>query len=419
MERTPYKINSGVAQGSLVSPLLYDWYVNDLISILSKKLGTENIFAYADDVALLCLGYSDIRSALSVIEEWCETNGAMLNKKKCGILPIRKKDKASPLKELEGIPFVREYKYLGVPLDPALTLKHLHTLLKTKIKTFSQRVRLVLRHVVGTDTKFKLWQTYARCHFDYFSPAIAICGKIHKFEPLYSQSLKKALDLPLHLPTEPLIKAVNTPSLTQIAAYHITCNKEIIQQRFGRCPSSLTQLTESLSHAAEDYLSIKKKPAIESTSRNLYKVDLRAISLSDISMELLGLATGTYLTLRHTDTSQGLVGSVKNCTNCKLPGTQTHFLNDCPLNTGARTILRDSIPNGVQIPLLAEGDFATFFMNFRKLEVYSFGIIVTPDLLLPLLEATILSATSFVKTTLSDSSPTQQQQANIEKTEEQ
>ena len=80
MESSPNKINLGVAQGSLVSPLLYDWYVNDLVSKLSAQLGTQNTFAYADDVALLCLGHSDVRNALHTIDDWYSQNGALLNK---------------------------------------------------------------------------------------------------------------------------------------------------------------------------------------------------------------------------------------------------------------------------------------------------------------------------------------------------
>jgi len=37
LEGKPMKINSGVAQGSLVSPLLYNWYINDLICDLSLE----------------------------------------------------------------------------------------------------------------------------------------------------------------------------------------------------------------------------------------------------------------------------------------------------------------------------------------------------------------------------------------------
>ncbi len=112
-------------------------------------------------------------------------NGALLNKKKCGILPIRRREIASTKKDIGGVPIVLECKYLGVPLDSALTLKHLLTLLKGKVKKFSQRIGLVLNSMIGTTSKLRLWKTYTRCHFDYFSPAMAICNRLHKFESLH------------------------------------------------------------------------------------------------------------------------------------------------------------------------------------------------------------------------------------------
>jgi hypothetical protein len=121
---------------------LYNWYVNDLICSLSSQFGIEYTFAYADDIALLCLGHSEIRSAVSLIEDWSIANGAQLNKAKCGILPIRKREAPSSRKELEGIPFVQTYKYLGVPLDSSMTLKHLASYMKSKMKKFSQRIGL-------------------------------------------------------------------------------------------------------------------------------------------------------------------------------------------------------------------------------------------------------------------------------------
>ena len=221
LEAKPSKINAGVAQGSLISPLLYDWYVNDLVTKLSYQLGTQNTFAYADDIALVCLGHSDIRKTLKVIEDWCLENGALLNKKKCGIMPIRNRETKSDRKEIEGIPLVLTYKYLGVPIDSALTLKCLFVHISDKIRRFSRRICLILHKVVGTVAKLNLWQTYARCHLDYFSPAIAMCGKIQKFESLLTGSLKKALDLPQRLPNASLLKAVNVPSLAQLAGHHI------------------------------------------------------------------------------------------------------------------------------------------------------------------------------------------------------
>ena len=113
----PRKVNVGVAQGSLISPLLFNWYINDLIAELTRKFGSNKVYAYADDVAITCLGYSDIRAAISCLDAWCQANGAMLNKKKCGILRITRRESRDVIKELEGVPFVRQYKYLGIPLD--------------------------------------------------------------------------------------------------------------------------------------------------------------------------------------------------------------------------------------------------------------------------------------------------------------
>jgi hypothetical protein len=170
----PSKINSGVAQGSLISPLLYDWYINDLVSELSRLFGQACTFAYADDIAVLCLGYSEVRTALLRTEEWARKNGALINKKKCGILRITKRETPIGIKSLEGVSFVHEYKYLGVPLDQAFSMKHLVPLLKRRIKAFCARIHIIQHSVVGLEIKFSLWQSYARCHFDYFAPMIAL-----------------------------------------------------------------------------------------------------------------------------------------------------------------------------------------------------------------------------------------------------
>ncbi len=147
-------------------------------------------------------------------------------------------------KDIEGVPLVLNYKYLGVPLDSALILKHLFTFMKEKVKKFNQRVGLVLSSVVGTAAKLNLWQAYARCYFNYFSPAIAICNRLDTFEPLFTGSLKKALDLPLRLPNEHLLKVAGIPTLAKIAGYHLKENKETILRRFNRLAPAKRLYTE-------------------------------------------------------------------------------------------------------------------------------------------------------------------------------
>jgi hypothetical protein len=151
-EENPHKINSGVAQGSLISPILYDWYVNDLVSTLSRKFGFDHTFAYADDIALICLGLSDIQEGLRIIEEWAAANGAQVNKNKCGILRVSGRETPLERKSFDGVPFVHRYQYLGVPLDQAFTLKHLVALLKGRIQTFNSRIGRIPAKIVGLKT---------------------------------------------------------------------------------------------------------------------------------------------------------------------------------------------------------------------------------------------------------------------------
>ena len=43
------------------------------------------------------------------------------------------------LRELEGIRFIHDYKYLGLLLDQSLTLKYLVPMLKGRIKSFLEK----------------------------------------------------------------------------------------------------------------------------------------------------------------------------------------------------------------------------------------------------------------------------------------
>ncbi len=401
----PRRIKSGVAQGSLVSPLLYDWYVNDLVATLSQKFGAEYTFAYADDIALICLGYSEIRTAVSIIEDWSTRNGALLNKKKCGILSIRRKEVVASRKELQGIPFVQTYKYLGVPLDSALTLKYLALYLEEKLKKFTRRIGLMLHSVVGTRTRYNLWQNYARCHFDYFSPAIALCDQFSKFERLFTKSLKRALDLPLHLPNDPLLKVVGAPSLRQVAGHHVFNTTILIRERYSRCPTSLNDLVASLSHAADEYQALKKFTPLKTLPDGSLILDL-LVSQRSFTRDVLGLATGVFLTLRCTHVSEGVIGAVRKCvTCCSTPATQSHFLNDCPINQNTRDLLLRNMPQGITGPLISSGDFFTFFANIRHLpaEVHNWDAVEEGLETLENLAAT--AATEFVSRTLQINAP--------------
>ena len=77
---------SGVPQGSVLGPLLFLIYIDDLPSIVHGLLSKINLFA--DDFLLYHVisaseDYEALQSAVSLIEEWSVSNFLSFNAGKC------------------------------------------------------------------------------------------------------------------------------------------------------------------------------------------------------------------------------------------------------------------------------------------------------------------------------------------------
>jgi len=92
------KVTSGVPQGSAISPLLFNIYINDLE--FSPPFYT---IKYADDVTVVAphhsLGEDPMPQIISNIEKWCSANKISINTQKTQVLTI-KSTKRTPLYEI-------------------------------------------------------------------------------------------------------------------------------------------------------------------------------------------------------------------------------------------------------------------------------------------------------------------------------
>jgi Reverse transcriptase (RNA-dependent DNA polymerase) len=149
------KVTSGVPQGSVLGPLLFIIYINDIVTNVKSR-----IRLFADD----CVIYREVsdetdeeilQEDLARIGEWMHENNMQLNLSKCEIVAFsKKKEPKAKTYKLEGQELGRKNgaKYLGVWLDEKLEWKS--QVAKVAEKGI-RSLNFIMRNLQGTGSKVK------------------------------------------------------------------------------------------------------------------------------------------------------------------------------------------------------------------------------------------------------------------------
>ena len=135
------QVTFGVPQGSILEPLLFLVYINDLRNVLNL---TPRLFA--DDTCLVCSSNNldDLQiisnNALDTLNRWCDSNELTINPSKSTFIlicpnskPKLEEDVIILYYNITQIIKTTEVKYLGVTLDDSLNFKNHLSALQSKI----------------------------------------------------------------------------------------------------------------------------------------------------------------------------------------------------------------------------------------------------------------------------------------------
>ncbi len=193
----PLSISTGVPQGSILGPLLFTLYINDLPSVCPNT----NIQMYADDTVIYIHGSSvsqvanELTESLVHVAAWLEQCCLQLNISKTVCMFITKTKNLSVVPDVfvsgERLQVVSEYKYLGVLIDSKLSFK-------AQVKKVCNRVRFSLSNFrficdyMSSDAALIYMHSMIISHITYCLTtwSHASITTLKPLESLYKQSLK-------------------------------------------------------------------------------------------------------------------------------------------------------------------------------------------------------------------------------------
>ncbi|MDQ5930176.1 MAG: hypothetical protein QG594_1963 [Bacteroidota bacterium] len=198
----PLKV--GVPQGSVLGPLLFIVYINDLCHLPLKS----KILLFADDTTFYLSGLhlnqvlEQISKDMQIVKEWLSNNRLILNISKTHAMHLSNKSNSVSDSNLfiefddEKIGFVTETKILGVILDNKLKFSsHIYTTCnKINSKSFLLSRSL---HLFSTSFRPILFKLFIQSYFDYCSSLFLHSNKAdrNRLEKSFNKSIYRLLKL--------------------------------------------------------------------------------------------------------------------------------------------------------------------------------------------------------------------------------
>ena len=244
-----HNINYGVPQGSVLGPLLFILYTNDLPNTLT----VSKSILFADDTTIyyshsnLNTLYTNLNKDLQILNDWFKTNKLSLNVSKTQYMIFNKKKQRAQDAELniiigqENVNQVKYTKFLGIYIDENLDWsKHIQQC-KCKIASGNYAIN-VSKNVLSPAHSKTLYYSLV---YPYLNYGILLWGNtykkfLHKLEISQKKPIRTINRAMYNEPSSPLFKKCNIIKLQDI--YKLQCCKLMYEFLKNNLPTPIMNI---------------------------------------------------------------------------------------------------------------------------------------------------------------------------------
>ena len=218
----------GVPQGSVLGPLLFILYINDIKSSINNCL----INLFADDAMLYVYDKNVntienyLNADIAAMQNWMSLNKLKVNSNKCKCMLINSKRNSEALNiniyiDNSKLEQVSEIKYLGVIIDNKLNFKaHVQYIIKKVAKKINFLSRI--SNIISTLAKITVYKSIIAPHFEYCGTILYFINEsdIATLQKLQNRAMRIILHCNRYTPIELMLDTLKFMSVKQRICYN-------------------------------------------------------------------------------------------------------------------------------------------------------------------------------------------------------